>query len=171
MRNRYRHSFANNADVQFPLERTLESYQEREATLKRFLWSLNVPLYILLAFYLYVISNLIVERQKPEIAVLRSRGAGRLQILLIFAAEAFILCFIAFAAGPWIGQIFTKLIGSTDTFMGFVQRTALRVQVGQESFYYAGFAAMAAFLLNLVPVMLATRVTHRRSKTNGSAPK
>ncbi len=64
-RDRFRHSFANYADVSFPLEETLEGYKEREAALKRFLGSLNVPLYILIAFYLYVISNLIVERQKP----------------------------------------------------------------------------------------------------------
>lgn len=158
-RDRFRHSFANYADVSFPLEETLEGYKEREAALKRFLGSLNVPLYILIAFYLYVISNLIVERQKPEIAVLRSRGAGRWQIVFIFACETLILALTAFAIGPWIGLIFSKWIGSTDTFMGFVQRTALQVRVSKESYVYAGVAACAAFLLNLIPVLLATRVS------------
>ena len=60
----------------------IHTYYEKEKQLKMMLFSINVPVIILLAFYLYMVANLITDRQKSEIAVLRSRGASRLQILL-----------------------------------------------------------------------------------------
>ncbi len=145
------------SNVQLPLERTLESYYEKEKTIRSLLMSLNVPLYILMGFYLYVVSNLIVTRQKPEIAVLRSRGAGRLQLMTILAMEALFLSVLAFLVGPWVGQWFTKILGSTSTFMSFVQRKALIVDLTYESFLYAGLAAIGAAILIILPMIKATR--------------
>ena len=36
------------------------------------LWSLYSPVMFMLAFYLYMAANLIIDRQKTEISVLRS---------------------------------------------------------------------------------------------------
>lgn len=144
------------AKVYFPLSQTIEDYREQEDQLKRLLWSLNVPMYLLIAFYLYVVSNLIVNRQRSEMAVLRSRGGTRLQIVAIYAMEALIYAVIAGLIGPWIGKFFTGVLGSTDTFMSFVQRSALDVEVNAESLTYSCIAAAAAFILMLIPVILAT---------------
>jgi putative ABC transport system permease protein len=149
--------FGYNGRINLPIKNTLESYTEREARLATLLWSLNVPLMILIVFYLYMVSALLIERQKPEIAVLRSRGAGRLQVALIFAMESAFLSAIAFLAGPWVGAWFTRMLGSTSTFMNFVQRKSLVVEVTDESFLYAGGAACLALIINIIPVVAAAR--------------
>ncbi|UUZ85169.1 hypothetical protein LJK88_17275 [Paenibacillus sp. P26] len=57
-----------------PALKTLGVYYVKETNLRRMLWSLNVPVMLMLGFYLYMVANLIAERQRTEIAVLRSRG-------------------------------------------------------------------------------------------------
>ncbi|GIQ69919.1 ABC transporter permease [Xylanibacillus composti] len=159
LKNVYVSQFGYFATVDLPGEKTLGSFRERESTLQALLWSLNVPLYVLIAFYLYMVSNLLIDRQKPEIAVLRSRGAGRLQLTMLYAVEGLLFTGIALAIGPFIGLMLTQALGSTDTFMSFVQRKSLQAELSPEVFIYAGGAAVGAFILNLIPVIQATRVS------------
>ncbi|HZG77111.1 MAG TPA: ABC transporter permease, partial [Paenibacillus sp.] len=114
-----------NSTVRLPAESILSVYEAKESTLESLLWSLNVPLYLLVAFYLYMVSGLLVEKQRAEVAVLRSRGAGRWQIILLFAMESAALSVVALLVGPLLGAAFTAVLGSSDSFMSFVQRKAL----------------------------------------------
>jgi putative ABC transport system permease protein len=146
-----------NSIVRLPAEPILSVYEEKEATLESLLWSLNVPLYILVAFELSMVSGLLVEKQRAEVAVLRSRGAGRWQIILLFAMESAALSAVALLVGPLLGAAFTAALGSSDSFMSFVQRKALPVRIGAESYAFAGAAAAFSFIVYLIPVFLATR--------------
>ncbi|KAB8129701.1 ABC transporter permease [Gracilibacillus oryzae] len=113
-------------------------YKEKESKLGLLLWSLNIPLLVLAAFYVYMVSGLLVERQLPEMAVLRSRGASRKQIFLLYLAESSLLAFIAFICGPFLGAFVTKILGSSDSFLSFVNRADLHVSLSLNCFGYAG---------------------------------
>ncbi|RAV20546.1 ABC transporter permease [Paenibacillus contaminans] len=139
--------------------KTLTTYFDREANLRKMLWSLNVPVIIMLAYYLYMVSNLITERQKTEIAVLRSRGASRLQVLSGYLIEGMLLGCIALAVGPFIGMGLTKVLGSSNGFFEFVQRSALRVELSREAYKYALYAVATSLVMTLIPAFLATRAT------------
>ncbi|MBW7458970.1 ABC transporter permease, partial [Paenibacillus sepulcri] len=76
------------ASVDIPAKNPIQSYTEKKEKLDIMLWSLYSPVMFMLAFYLYMAANLIIERQKTEISVLRSRGASRLQIMLVFTVES-----------------------------------------------------------------------------------
>lgn len=138
---------------------TIEKYFERAKQLNKLMWSLNVPVLIMLGFYMFMVSNLIVDRQKNEIAVLRSRGAARWQIFASFAIEGAILCCIAFVAGPFIGLWLTKVLGSSNGFLEFVQRSAMPVRINADAYLYGAIAAAVSFVMMLIPAMLATRVS------------
>jgi putative ABC transport system permease protein len=151
--------FQYSATVQAPSEAAMTVYREREDRLDALLWSLNVPLFVLIAFYLFLVSRLLVERQKPEIAVLRSRGAGRWQIVAMLSMETLFLAVTAALAGPLAGLWFVRVIGSADQFMSFVHRKALDVELVPEVLLYAGAAALFAFVVNLIPVFGATKAS------------
>jgi len=87
------------SDFKTPALTTLETYLARAKHLKTLMWSLNVPVLIMLGFYMFMVANLIAERQKNEIAVLRSRGAARWQIMAAFSVEGLLLSAIAWALG------------------------------------------------------------------------
>lgn len=138
---------------------TISEYFERAKQLNKLMWSLNVPVLIMLGFYMFMVSNLIVDRQKNEIAVLRSRGAARWQIVMSFAVEGILLCVLAWIAGPYIGMGLTKVLGASNGFLEFVNRSSMPVRISDQAFLYGGIAAAVSFLMMLIPVVLATRVS------------
>ncbi|MEI7025603.1 ABC transporter permease [Paenibacillus sp. y28] len=154
MQDRYE---TNNKNV--PALKTLGNYYVKEAQLRLMLWSLNVPVMLMLAFYLYMVANLITERQKTEIAVIRSRGASRLQIIFSYLAEGLILGAVAFLLGPHIGVYLTKVLGASSGFLEFVQRAKVDAGVNADAFMYAVVAVVCSLIMTLIPVILATRVS------------
>jgi putative ABC transport system permease protein len=146
-------------NIEAPILDTIKPYLEREKRLRTMLWSLNVPVMIMLAYYLFMVSNLIINRQKTEISVLRSRGASRFQIMMAFVVEGLILGAVAMLAGPYLGLLFTKVLGASNGFLEFVQRSALQVDLGKEAYKYAFIAVIGSIIMTLLPAFIATRVT------------
>ncbi|MBW7459953.1 FtsX-like permease family protein, partial [Paenibacillus sepulcri] len=156
-----------------PALTTLNQYKEKQAKLRILLWSLNVPVFLMLGFYLYMVANLITDRQKTEIAVLRSRGASRTQIILSYTAEGLVLGVIAFLIGPYLGVLITRVLGASSGFLEFVQRARLDASVNREAFGYASLAVIASLLMTLLPVLLATRfsiVAHKQQQSQANKP-
>ncbi|ULL15775.1 ABC transporter permease [Paenibacillus sp. H1-7] len=142
-----------------PAMQTISGYFVKEEKLRTMLWSLNVPVMIMLAYYLFMVSNLITERQKTEIAVLRSRGASRLQIILGYVVEGLLLGGIAIILGPFFGLSLTKMLGASNGFLEFVQRAALDVRLNNDAYQYGLMAVLCSLVMTLLPVLLATRTS------------
>lgn len=161
------YNYSVSSSVSVPGSEPMAAYGEREKTLRALLWSLNVPLFMLIAFYFFMVTGMLVERQQAEIAVLRSRGASRFHLVLMYAAEFGLLALAAFAIGPWLGVAFTRVLGSTSTFLSFVGRGSMEADMNAESWLYAAGAVLAAWLLSLIPVFVATKqsiVDQKRAK-------
>lgn len=153
--------------------KTIEAYFDRVQNLRMLIWSLNVPVLIMLGFYMYMVSELIISRQKNEIAVLRSRGAARWQIMLSYLAEGVLLGGIAFGVGPLIGLAITHLLGASNGFLEFINRTGVHARVSMEAIRYGGIAALISLGMMMVPAFLATRVTivdHKRQLARREKP-
>ncbi|MBO7748262.1 ABC transporter permease [Paenibacillus sp. MWE-103] len=146
-----------NADM--PAKNPIATYTEKKEKLNLMLWSLYSPVMFMLAFYLFMAANLIIDRQKTEISVLRSRGASRLQIMTVFLIESLLLGALALAAGPFVGVFFTKILGASSGFLEFVQRASLDVVLNSTAYKIAAAAIGGSIVLILIPALLATRVT------------
>lgn len=142
-----------------PAVPTLRTYLERESRLRTMLWSLYVPVMMMLAFYLYMVAHQMAERQKAEIAVLRSRGASRRQVLSGYVIESLLLGGIALAAGPPVGLLLTRLLGASNGFLEFVNRAALPASVSADAYRYAAGAVVCSVIMTLLPVWIATRAS------------
>lgn len=140
----------------FPIKSILISFEHKGDQLSVMLWSLNVPVLIMLAVYLYMISRLIIERQLNEIAVFSSRGASRIQILAIYFIEIAILGLFAFFIGPFLGLLLCKVLGASNGFLEFVQRSALPIKLSAKSFFYAFLAVAVSIIMIMIPVYQAS---------------
>jgi putative ABC transport system permease protein len=147
------------AEVNIPANDTIASYQGKKEKLDVMMLSLYSPVMLMLAFYLFMAANLVIERQKTEISVLRSRGASRMQIMTAYTLESLLLGASALAAGPFIGVTFTKVLGASNGFLEFVQRSALEVSLNSSAYKVAVTAVVGAIVLILIPAFLATRVS------------
>ena len=162
--NKIRNVMLNNVTMyqtvsETPALDTIAKYMDRAKQLRTLMWSLNVPVFIMLGFYMFMVSNLIADRQKNEIAVLRSRGAARWQVITSYAVEGIILCGIAFGVGPLLGVVLTDLLGASNGFLEFVQRVRLPVRITEEAYRYGAIASAVCFVIMLIPIIMATRVS------------
>ena len=135
----------------------LQNYPEYKAELETSLQILFVPIILMLAFYIYMVSQLMVTTDKTSIAVMESRGAGKRRIVLLYLIEYSILAAVSFVAGPLLGLMMCKVLGSSNGFLTFVGRTALPVEISMRSLVYAGAAMIFFVLVTLVPVFLLAR--------------
>jgi putative ABC transport system permease protein len=159
--------------IHVPVLQTLAGYSEQEQRLRTLLWSLQVPILIMLAYYLFMVSNLIVERQKQEIAVLKSRGSGRLQIMLMYLIEGILLGAAAMAVGPWIALWLTKVLGASSGFLELVQRSGLHARLDATTYKYASIVTVCSLVMMLIPVYFASGtsiVAHKQKAADGNKP-
>lgn len=155
-------------DFQIPAITTLNQYNVRQKTLKVNLLVLEMPIMLMLVFYLFMVSQLIIEQDKNEIAVLKSRGAGRNYILTSYIIQGLILCGIALILGPPIGLLLCTIIGSSNGFMEFVQRSALPLRLTLNVYLYAFCACIIFMITMLIPAFIATKTTIVISKQNSA---
>lgn len=161
----------NPVKINFSMLSVLENYKGRHTQLKITLWILTVPMMLIICFYTMMISSLVVKNSRNEIAILKSRGAGRLQIFILYMAESLILASVSFFAGPKIGFFICRVLGSSNGFLEFVSRKALVPVISNETYVYSLIAAVVFMLFMLVPVAKASTtgiVEYKRSLTDGA---
>lgn len=107
----------------------LTDYLEIAKKVNVTLWVLQTPIFALLAAFIFMVSRQMLEMEQNEIAVIKSRGAGRGQIFTIYLLESLILSVIAFAIGVPLGAYICQVIGSANAFLEFVRRSALPVEI------------------------------------------
>lgn len=147
------------AKISWPVISVLEGFGERERTLNFSLLVIELPVIILLAFYIFMVSQLVMEQEANEIAVLKSRGSSRMQIFLIYLLEGVLISAFALVVGPPLGLGMCFLLGGANGFLEFVNRSALKVQLTGTAYLYALAAAVFFIVMMLIPAISASRKT------------
>lgn len=137
----------------------LSKYNLRQKNLKATLIVLEMPIIVMLVFYIFMVSQLIIEQDKKEIAVLKSRGASNKNIILAYFLQGVILSVIALLIGPILGFLLCNLLGSTNGFMEFVHRSALPLKMNLTGYYYALIACAIFIITMLMPVYFSSQKT------------
>ena len=141
--------------IKAPVIEIMNTYLEKSKQLTKMLWVLNVPLIIMLLLYLFMISKVIISRERNEISLLTSRGSTRIQIVFGYLAQYLLLGGLAFFIGPLIGMNITKFIGASDGFLQFAMRKGLFVQLNADAFVYAIMAIVVSLITILIPAYIS----------------
>ena len=150
-----------------PVAEILRDYEARADRLRLILWLVQIPVIMMILVYLFMVSQLNVEQEKNEIAVFKSRGASRLQIMAIYALESLILGGLTAVIGPFCGMALCRVLGASNGFLEFVNRKSLPISLTLEAFVYALIAVGVFFITTMVPIVPATKTTiveHKQSK-------
>lgn len=142
-----------------PVFDVLNKYVVRAKVLKTTLLVLQIPILLMILFYLFMVSQLIIDHEKNEIAVLKSRGYSRVQIIRGYFLQGLILSGIAFIAGPILGLMLCKFIGASNGFLEFVQRKKLPVNLNFLAYEYSLIAIAFFMVTMIIPAILATKTT------------
>lgn len=137
----------------------LTEYAVRADNLKQMLWILQIPTIVMLAFYLFMVSQLNVEQEKNEIAVFKSRGASSGQIFAIYAMETGVLGLVTLILAPFIGLVLCNFLGVSNGFLEFVNRTGLAAKLSFDAVIYALIAVVIFFVTTMLPIIPASKLT------------
>jgi len=158
----------------FPMEGTLRTYTVKRVTLEFMLWILVIPVIVMLIFYIYMVSKLMISYESNEIAVLKSRGARNFQIFSIYALMSTFIAAASFFIGPLSGLLAGRILGLSNGFMELVARRGLPLELSRYSLLYAGIAALVFISVMLIPAIRASRdtivVTKQKKSRRVSAP-
>ena len=124
-----RHSAEVLPGMQLPVSprQGLERQYTRARLLTVSLTVFSLPVLALIGYFVVMIAGLVVQRQQGEVAVLRSRGASRAEILLIYLMEGLLLGAAALLVGSLLGPFTATLMGWTRSFLQFVPRDDVEV--------------------------------------------
>ena len=139
----------------------------REAELGPFLWVLQTPILALLIFFIIMLSGLVLEHDKIEIALLYSRGAGKGRIFVMYALQMAAIAIFGLAVGIPLSLLLCLVLGSSAGFLEFAGRAPLDVAVTTAVIRYAVAGAGLFVVSILVPILLSPAtgiVTQRRAK-------
>jgi len=137
----------------------LNRYRLSTRFLNILLYAFSIPIVGLLLAFISLVVGLAVNRQRNEIAVLRSRGATVMQIMGIAILEASLLGAVALLAGIPVSEAISQLIGATRSFLNFSVDSDLRVAMTLSTFRF-GLAALGVTLVaQILPSLGAARYT------------
>lgn len=127
-------------------------------TLELFVFS--VPILALVLYFAGLIAAMLVNRQRAEIALLKTRGVRDAQILGVYFVEWLLLGGLALAGGPLLGLRFAETIGRTQSFLQLASDApTLSLTLTPRSLWYGVGVVVLALLAALFPALVATRST------------
>ncbi|MEX1124687.1 MAG: ABC transporter permease [Acidimicrobiia bacterium] len=137
----------------------LLEFRETRDSLARRLVSYAVPTFGLVLVFVMLAVSLTTNERRSELAVLRSRGASRAQLLGQVGVESALLAAGAFLIAIPISLGVASLMGRVDTFLGLGAGASLPVQLTAPALRVGALVALASVVLQVLPVWGAARAT------------
>ena len=158
----------NNATLDASPVTALQGYGRTNLLLTLTLTIFSLPVVGLILYFIALVAGMVVARSQSEIAILRSRGATRGQIVTIYLLEGTLVGGLGLAGGLWLGARLAELMGRTRTFLdpallgggppvveGGQIMTELTPVLSGAALVYALIGVGLALLALLVPALLA----------------
>lgn len=166
---RYRQdaSKVTSSSISCYFESVLLNYLPEAKKLNTTLWVLQTPVFVLLAVFIFMVSRQMVEMEENEIAVMKSRGASRRQIIRLYLIQGGLTAAVSLLVGIPLGIFICQVLGACNAFLEFVQRSALVVEVTLTAVLFALGSALLSVVTMLLPVIRHSTVTivdHKRGK-------
>lgn len=149
----------------------LESFVSESQKLNATMVVLQTPILVLLAAFIFMVSRQMLEMEQNEIAVYKSRGANKGQIVLVYLFQSLLISVFGLAGGIPLGVLMCRLLGASNSFLEFVRRAALPVEIGPNMWLFALAAALFSVGTMVLPVVRYANVNivaHKRGKNRKS---
>lgn len=138
----------------------LQHYRQEASALTMQLAVLSVPVFGLVFYFASLVASLLVNRQRGEIALLKTRGIHNANIIGVYIVEWLILGALALSAGPFIGIFFADMMGRMQSFLTIApDAPGLRSTLTWQSLRFGILAVLLTIAAALMPALVATRRT------------
>jgi putative ABC transport system permease protein len=145
----------------------LQAYQQSATVLNVLMFAFGLPIVGLILAFIGLTRNLSVEQRRNEIAVLRSRGAMRLQLIGAAALEGLLLGAAGLALALPASLLVAQLIGQTRRFLDFSAPFAARMVYTPLALGAGAAVVIIALLAQVLPTLGAsahTVITYKQER-------
>lgn len=130
------------------------------------LWVLELPIFGMVLAFIYMVSGQIIETERNEIAMLKSRGMSRLHVILIYFAQSGILAVGGILLGVPMGFGLCKLSAQTTDFLTFKGTDSDLYRFVPVMLLYGLAASVIGIIFILIPVVRYSVVSIVEHKSN-----
>lgn len=151
----YKEEMAANKDLHFStaFNQILFDYGVQAKKLNVTLWVLQVPIFILLAAFIFMVSRQMLEMEQSEIAIFKSRGASKRQILSVYLMQSSFISVVSLVLGIPLGLLLCQVLGASNAFLEFVNRTSLPMAINSNAIVFALVATVFSIVTMVLPVL------------------
>ena len=150
------------------LDDALEEYDRRLFFSKLSMFVILILISVVILYYVVTLSSLLVERQRSEVALLRSRGATSAQILSVFVMEGATISIVAVVVAPLLASIVIGLLGFSPAFSDLSGNEMLPVTISGGAYMMSALGGVLSFVALIIPAVQASRIGvigHRQQAT------
>ena len=140
-------------------EEALTNYGRTVRLLTILLYVFSVPVLGLILYFIALVSGMIVQRQRNEVAMIRSRGTTTLQVVGIYFMEGLVVGGISIVIGSILGERMAQAMGLTRSFLVLEDRPFLPTTLSWTNLRYGLLALVASLLASVVPAVGASQKT------------
>lgn len=139
----------------------LETYGQSARVLTTLLTVFSIPIVGLVLYFISLIANMVVQRSQSEIAVLRSRGATRGQVVALYLLEGTLVGVLGLGGGMALGVALAQLMSRTRSFLDLspLGQEPLPILLSPTAWLYGLIGVALAIVALLVPALVASRHT------------
>jgi ABC-type lipoprotein release transport system permease subunit len=152
------------------LDEALAEYDQRLFFSKIPMFIIMVLIAVVILYYVVTLSSLLVEQQRGEIALMRSRGATSAQILIVFVLEGAPISGVAIIAAPLLAAAVISALGFTPAFSGLADVGSLTVSVSTGAYLMAALGGLLSFAALIVPAVQASHISVTRHRQESARP-
>ncbi len=138
---------------------TLQDVEKQQQSARLVLTVLELPCVVLLLLFIYMVSSQILGAEEGEIAVLRSRGVTRKQIMLLYLLQSVCLSAVGIFAGTFLGYVMCKCAAGTEAFLQFSGKDVSLYRFTFWMLPYGAIACVIAVLFMTLPVWRRAKLT------------
>lgn len=131
----------------------LTDYSAKAARIEATLLILQVPVLVLLCAFLYMIAGQMLQMERNEISLMRSRGASKRQVFSLYLMQSVFLSCVSLLAGIPLGALFCKLLGASTAFLEFSVTRSLDIRFTGDVILYAAGAVLLSIVMTTIPVL------------------
>ena len=152
------------------LDDALAEYDRRLLFSKLQMFVVLILIAVVVLYYVVTLSSLVAEQRRGEIALLRSRGAGSVQILAVFVLEGATITILATVLAPLLAAAAISFLGYTPAFSDLSGGARLPVRLGQGAYMMSALGGVLSFAALMAPAIGASRQGVTRHRQEAARP-
>lgn len=150
-----------------PITKTYVKYSQSEKLINSTMWLFSILVFVIIAYYILMISKLLIDYDKNEIVLITSRGGGKLHILRGYLMQCLTIGIVALAIGPFLGIFICQIIGSSSSFLEFTNRMTIPAVLNSKVYWFSIITILtitAVILITSAIISNTSLVKHKQGK-------